>query len=283
MTSEISHESNRFDLDAIVLEAERLATLRRLDILDTPPEASFDRITQLASRIFDIPICLVSLIDEHRQWFKSCWGLADYGVFARETPLELSFCVYALTGHEVMVVPDTLHDARFADYPIVTGSPGIRFYAGAPLRVRVPHEGDRRGGERRYDAAGADNDRRQTERRNQGTGEADHSLALGTLCLVDTRPRAFGREQRAMLADLAQIVENEIRLRFTATMLQKEIANSETSALNQRTRELRPLLATVLSSSEKLESGAAGAEFNQNFAELREAARQLLELCDSAG
>lgn len=111
-------------------EARRIAALRASEILDTPAEERFDRLTRLARRLFDVPIALVSLVDENRQWFKSCIGLG-----ASETPRDISFCGHAILDDGTLVVPDTLADARFRDNPLVTGEPYIRFYAGRPLRV----------------------------------------------------------------------------------------------------------------------------------------------------
>lgn len=111
-------------------ENQRLKALRELDILDTPPEESFDRITRLTASIVDAPIVLVSLVDEDRQWFKSTVGLD-----ATETPREVAFCAHAILNTRVMVVPDTLEDGRFVDNALVTGAPDIRFYAGAPLML----------------------------------------------------------------------------------------------------------------------------------------------------
>ncbi len=111
-------------------EAERLATLRRLDILDTRSEERFDRLTRLARRLFDVPIALVSLVDADRLWFKSRQGLD-----ATETPRDISFCGHAILGDEVMVVSDASRDDRFEDNPLVVGDPRIRFYAGLPLRA----------------------------------------------------------------------------------------------------------------------------------------------------
>lgn len=111
-------------------DARRLAVLREHDILDTPPEAAFDRITALTADLFDAPIVAVSLIDSDRQWFKSAIGLD-----VRETPRDQAFCDYTIRAAEVMVVPDAEKDERFRDNPLVRGDPLIRFYAGAPLKM----------------------------------------------------------------------------------------------------------------------------------------------------
>ena len=111
-------------------EQDRLQALRALLILDTPPEERFDRLTAFAVQEFDVPMALLSLVDEDRQWFKSRVGLASC-----ETARGISFCGHAILHHRTMVVPDARLDARFADNPLVTSEPHIRFYAGAPLQL----------------------------------------------------------------------------------------------------------------------------------------------------
>ena len=111
-------------------EETRLKTLRSLNVLDSQPEERFDRLTRMAKRIFGVPIALVSLVDENRQWFKSCVGL-----HVSETPRDISFCGHAILGNDVFIIPDATTDERFADNPLVLNEPHIRFYAGCPLRA----------------------------------------------------------------------------------------------------------------------------------------------------
>lgn len=151
-------------------EQQRLFFLRSTGLLDSTASEAFDRITRLASSFFQVPISLVSLVDEQRQWFKSCVGLS-----VRETPREVSFCAHAVRARAPLVVPDAQLDARFADNPLVTGAPGIRFYAGAPLALPSGH-------------------------------------VLGSLCVIDTRPRAFSAAELRLLQDLAALVMSQIDL-----------------------------------------------------------------------
>jgi signal transduction histidine kinase len=109
-------------------ETDRLAALYSLDILDTDSEQDFDDIVKLASKVCDVPMSLVSLLDMDRQWFK-----ARLGTDLTETSRDMSFCAHAILGRDLLVVPDATKDPRFADNPLVSGDEGVRFYAGAPL------------------------------------------------------------------------------------------------------------------------------------------------------
>jgi diguanylate cyclase (GGDEF)-like protein/PAS domain S-box-containing protein len=166
-------------------EKKRLATLRGLNILDTPPEERFDRLTRLAQRIFDVPIAVITLVDSDRQWFKSCQGLD-----ATETPRSISFCGHAILGDEVFVIPDAALDPRFADNPLVAGAPHIRFYAGQPLK-------------------------------------ANNGSRLGTLCILDIKPRQPSQADLDVLRDLAALVESELNLLDTVETQDSLLRDSE--------------------------------------------------------
>lgn len=112
-------------------EAKRLDALREYQVLDTPPEPNFDELTELVAEVLDVPIALVSLIDENRQWFKS-----HHGLDATETPREIAFCAHAILDKKLFVIEDSHDDERFKDNPLVTSDPDVRFYAGMPLITR---------------------------------------------------------------------------------------------------------------------------------------------------
>ncbi len=157
-------------------EEKRLNTLKSLNILDSAAEERFDRLTRMAKRMFDVPIALVSLVDENRQWFKSCIGLP-----VLETPRDISFCGHAILGDDIFIIPDAAADVRFADNPLVTNEPNIRFYAGCPLKY------------------------------------TDGSK-LGTLCIIDRVPRNFTEEDLLALRDIASTVERELAAVQLATL-----------------------------------------------------------------
>src|SRR3954452_3370494 len=150
-------------------EPQRLAALHDLAILDTPAEERFDRITALAARIFDVPVAMVSLADDDREWLKSSVGLS-----VNEVPRATGFCAHTILTDDAMVVRDASADERFAENPLVTGPPGIRFYAGVPIRAPSGHK-------------------------------------IGAVRIGDGRPRDFTDEQLADLGTLAGAVESELR------------------------------------------------------------------------
>jgi len=116
-------------------EADRITTLKSLNILDTPNDDRFDRYTRISARIFDMPIAVISLVDRYRQWFKSAEGFDG-----KETPRNISFCGHAILGDDIFEVRNTRRDARFRDNPLVVEQPHIRFYAGAPLEAPNGHK-----------------------------------------------------------------------------------------------------------------------------------------------
>ena len=152
-------------------EPARTSLLHALGILDTPPETDFDDLVQMASEICDTPIALISLVDKDRQFFK-----AERGLGLRETPIQTSFCVHAIQKDETMVVPDATCDTRFSANPLVTGDPGVRFYAGAPLKTR-------------------------------------EGVPIGTICVLDYRPRQLDDRQIRHLEILARQAMTQIELR----------------------------------------------------------------------
>ena len=152
-------------------EIARLRTLHDLQILDTAPEERFEQITRFVQSFFSVRIALISLVDKDRQWFKSKQGLGTC-----ETDRSISFCGHSILSDEVFVVEDALQDERFADNPLVSGDPKIRFYAGYPLK-------------------------------------AANGKRLGTLCIIDTASRKFDSEARRHLRDIGSIVEAKIQQR----------------------------------------------------------------------
>jgi GAF domain-containing protein len=150
-------------------EAERQAALDRTGLLRPGRIRDLDDIVELAAMICGVPIALVSLVDRDRQFFK-----ARIGLEAEDTPRDVSFCGHAILGTEPFVVTDASQDDRFADNPLVTGPPYIRFYAGVPLLVDDRH-------------------------------------AVGTLCVIDSKPRAFDERTRDALTRLARIARLHIQ------------------------------------------------------------------------
>src|SRR5207253_1087276 len=164
-------------------EKQRLKVLWQYDILDSVPEEVFDDLTELAARICEAPIAMITLVDEDRQWFKS-----KLGVTVNETSRDISFCAHAICQPELFIVPDATLDERFAQNPLVTSDPQIRFYAGAPLVTPDGH-------------------------------------TLGTLCVIDKVPRELRLEQKQALRVLARHVMTQLELRRRSGALTR--ANKE--------------------------------------------------------
>jgi len=163
-------------------ERERLKSLRRYRILDTPPEMSYDDLTLLASEICGTSIAAISLVDEERQWFKSILGLE-----VEQTSRDVAFCAHAiLNKNECLVVEDATKDVRFSDNGLVTGAPGIRFYAGTPL---VMSDGN----------------------------------AIGTLCVIDRVARTITDKQRRALEVLGREVVAQLELRLNHHLLERTV------------------------------------------------------------
>lgn len=162
-------------------ENERLAALRSYRILDTPPEKEFDDITALAACICGTPIAMISLVDSDRQWFKS-----KVGVSATETARKIAFCAHAIMERKLFIIRDATKDSRFAQNPLVTDDPKIRFYAGAPLI-------------------------------------APDDCAVGTLCVVDQVPRELSLEQAEALNILGSHVIHLLEARRRMNALERKL------------------------------------------------------------
>ena len=157
-------------------ENERLNELYDSGLLDTPKESDFDNLTNLASSIFGAPVSIITLVDENRQWFKSCFGLPEE---ITETPREISFCGHAINNpSEVLVIPDARLDNTFSDNPLVSGDPNIVFYAGAPLISK-------------------------------------NGYPLGTFCIIDFKPRKLSQQDVETLKILSNQVSKLIDLRLS--------------------------------------------------------------------
>lgn len=148
-------------------ENERMFALQQSGLLDSCAEERFDRLTRLVQQCLNTEVALISLVDKNRQWFKSKQGLS-----ACETGRDISFCGHTILGQDIFEVQDTLEDPRFADNPLVTGPPNIRFYAGAPLFIE--------------------------------------NAPIGTLCIIDSQPRTLTPSERDILRQFADAVQQEI-------------------------------------------------------------------------
>jgi len=225
-------------------ESDRLVALDRYHILDTSPEQVYDDLTQLAADICGTPIALISLIDRDRQWFKSRVGLD-----ATETPRDISFCGHAVAANATLNVPDASQDPRFANNPLVTQAPNIRFYAGVPL---ITHD--------RY--------------------------VLGTLCVIDSQPHNLTEAQIRQLETLSRLVVNQLesRLNRNSTELKlDEVLSLKQAILDSANfaiiaTDLRGIIQSFNAAAERMlgydESEMVGKTSPSIFHELHEIASQ---------
>lgn len=179
-------------------EAARIETLRQYEILDTDPEETFNDLTRLAAYICGTPIALISLIDLNRQWFKSRLGMTQ-----EETSRDISFCAHAILQAGPLVVKDAMADARFAQNPMVTGEPHIRFYAGSPL---ITPEG----------------------------------FKLGTLCVIDNVPRDLSPEQIAALRALGNQVMTQLEARREIAFLRRALVKHKRAEVELQSKLDQP-------------------------------------------
>lgn len=223
-------------------EKARLSALKSLLVMDSPEEKAYDDITRLAASICGTPIALISLVDDTRQWFKARVGLAT-----RQTPRDMAFCAHALPAPDgVLIVEDTQLDTRFADNPLVTGEPKIRFYAGAPLVTSGKH-------------------------------------VLGTLCVIDRVPRTLDGEQLETLKFMATQVIAMLEAKAGAQQLQAVDENRAAGierlrrVIAQERAAGRPGSDTLQLLTERMRAYEKGSKLAPNLSEFIEW-RHLVEL-----
>ena len=211
-----------------VSEAERLAALNALHILDTDPEAHFDAVCRTAQRLFGVATAYVALLDAERQWLKSCTGSMD---LPRARPRDGSICAHTIEQDGVLVIPDTRLDPRFADGDLGEGTSRIVFYAGVALSLAP-------------------------------------GLRLGSFCLVDPNPRAFSPEDEAALRDLAETVTAHLRLHHNHGALAREVElrRLHESTIHRQGAEIEQRAAanSLLSMAEQM---ATVGHWRMNFAD----------------
>jgi signal transduction histidine kinase len=180
-------------------EAERINVLTKYAILDTPPDGSFDHITQLAAQLLKVPIAIVSLVDTDRIWFKSAYGLD-----VRQIDRDPGLCASAILSDDLYIVEDAIKDVRTLANPLVAGEFGLRFYAAVPLKVREGYN-------------------------------------LGTLCVIDKKPRTITDEEKSILQNLADILIDQLELRLEA----RKANTRQNQILSMVAHELKNPLTTI--------------------------------------
>jgi two-component sensor histidine kinase len=215
-------------------ETDRLAALRRYEILDTPPDGSFDHVAAIAARLFDVPIAIVSLVDEDRIWFK-----AHHGLDVEQIDRSPGLCASAILQTDPYVLIDASCDPRSLANPLVAGEFGLRFYVAAPLRTSDGHN-------------------------------------LGTLCVIDHRPRAVTADQIAQLEALAAIVIDQMELRLAARSAVadlEQVVEQKDAALGRSTLLAKEIDHRVMNSLQQV-----AALLNLQSREVDEASARQLKL-----
>jgi signal transduction histidine kinase/ActR/RegA family two-component response regulator len=225
-------------------EDTRAAAVRRLNLIGTPPERCFDQIAALAQAASGAPVAIVSFIDGERQWFK-----AAIGTTMREGQIHGAFALHALREETVLWVDDASQDDRFCDNPLVAGPPGIRFYAGAPIRL--------------------------------DTGEA-----IGAVSVVSDGPRAFDERLALQLRGLADLAADECALRACLAQLNDareeadEARQVKSAFLTNMNHELRTPLNGVVAAADMLRSGRLSSSQQELVQIVTGSARNLCEVLD---
>ena len=225
-------------------ESQRLLELRELGVLDSSPEESYDALARSAALITGCPMAVVTLVDEHRQWFKAVHGLT-----VRETPRAIAFCAHAILGEQLFEVPDALADLRFHDNPLVTAAPSVRFYAGVPLRFAGVMLGT---------LAVFDHRPRELD---PGQRTALEGLALAVTELLRSRRRLVAlHEERMRLHDLARAsgdwmweTDDALRYRWISGQFEPITGLSTAMLLGRRVED-----APVLDAQGEVHAGAPG-------------------------
>ncbi len=216
-------------------ELERLNALLEYHVLDTPPEDVYDSITKIASQICNAPICLISLVEKDRQWFKSKVGLK-----ASETPRSISFCTHAILEKKLMVVRDARKDERFKENPMVTGEPHIVFYAGMPL-------------------------------------ETPSGYNIGTLCVIDHKPRTLTAEQKASLETFSKLVVS-----YLETSRQNNMVKTLNEAIQKSAEKIQKTTKKIVEESKFASigemAGGIAHEINNPLTIISGKAQALMEM-----
>lgn len=198
-------------------EEERIALLHKLRILDTPADQVLDNITAIVAEYYDVPTCLISLVDSERQWFKS-----SHGYECGQGPREHAFCSHAILQEQALIVEDARVDERFRDNPLVVGNPFVVSYVGFPITI-------------------------------------NHNLRLGTLCIIDHKPRHFSERELKLIKSFATQVETLFTLRLKNIELQ-EMANYRARFLAEMSHEIRTPVSGIMSISYILQEKAQATQ-----------------------